>query len=268
MANSRFEYVKSYEQQIKALPETYIVIRIDGRGFTKFCQAHNFNKPTDDQAIKLMNRAADSVFDRNCFPSGTLVLAYGHSDEFSFVFHRETDIFDRRLDKIMSLVVSTFSANYVFHWNTYFPDKKLTCVPSFDARWILYPSYKSIRDYLSWRQADCHINNQYNYCFWKLVEFNDERFNHDHQKVQGFLKNTVTKDKNEILFKQFGINYNNLPEMHRKGTVIYRKGPKSGATKTEFCDIIRDDFWQKKDWLLGPLPETANVGSKRKNPEN
>lgn len=26
-----------------------------------------------------------------------------------------------------------------------------------------------VRDYISWRQADCHINNLYNTCFWALV---------------------------------------------------------------------------------------------------
>ena len=36
------------------------------------------------------------------------------------------------------------------------------------------------------------------------------------------LKGTVSSYKNEILFSRFGINYNNEPEMFRKGTVIYR----------------------------------------------
>lgn len=26
-----------------------------------------------------------------------------------------------------------------------------------------------VRDYFAWRQADCHINNLYNTCFWALV---------------------------------------------------------------------------------------------------
>lgn len=42
--------------------------------------------------------------------------------------------------------------------------------PSFDARSILYPSKENIRDYLSWRQVDCHINNLYNTAFWALVQ--------------------------------------------------------------------------------------------------
>lgn len=32
---------------------------------------------------------------------------------------------------------------------------------------------------------------------------------------------TLAADKNEILFSQFGINYNNEPEMYRKGSIIF-----------------------------------------------
>jgi tRNA(His) guanylyltransferase len=35
MANSRFEYVKSFELGDSLLPGCWIVIRLDGRGFTK-----------------------------------------------------------------------------------------------------------------------------------------------------------------------------------------------------------------------------------------
>ena len=31
---------------------------------------------------------------------------------------------------------------------------------------------------------------------------------------------TVASDKNELLFSEFNINYNNLPQMYRKGTVL------------------------------------------------
>jgi tRNA(His) guanylyltransferase len=36
---------------------------------------------------------------------------------------------------------------------------KLQYIPSFDARTVCYPTDKNLRDYLSWRQCDCHINN-------------------------------------------------------------------------------------------------------------
>jgi tRNA(His) guanylyltransferase len=33
----------------------------------------------------------------------------------------------------------------------------------------------------------------------------------------------VSADKNEILFKRFGINYNNEEEIYKKGSVLYRQ---------------------------------------------
>lgn len=35
MANSRFEYVKGYETDDRLLPDCWIVVRLDGKGFTK-----------------------------------------------------------------------------------------------------------------------------------------------------------------------------------------------------------------------------------------
>lgn len=48
MACSRYEYVKSYEQDDKILPNVWIVIRIDGKKFHRFANAHKFEKPNDE----------------------------------------------------------------------------------------------------------------------------------------------------------------------------------------------------------------------------
>ena len=40
--------------------------------------------------------------------------------------------------------------------------------------------------------------------------------------VEVNLQGTVAAEKNEILFSQFGINYNNEDEMFRKGSIIFR----------------------------------------------
>lgn len=118
-----------------------------------------------------------------------VVLGYGQSDEYSFVFRRSTKLFQRRAryelsprticvrdvmvigySKIMTTVVSHFTACYLFLWREFFPAMPLQYPPSFDARVVLYPGLEHIRDYLSWRQVDCHVNNLYNTCFWKLVQ--------------------------------------------------------------------------------------------------
>lgn len=92
MANSKFEYVKSFEQNSILLPNTYLVIRIDGRGFHKLCAKYEFQKPNDRRALDLMNAAAIEVMGE--FPD--IRLAYGVSDEFSFILGQSSTLFGRR----------------------------------------------------------------------------------------------------------------------------------------------------------------------------
>lgn len=39
-------------------------------------------------------------------------------------------------------------------------------------------------------------------------------------EVENILKDTNSGDKNEILFRDFGTNYNNIEPVYRKGTII------------------------------------------------
>jgi len=78
MANSKYEYVKGFEQNDSLLPQTWIVIQVDGRGFTRFSQAHAFKKPNDMQALFLMNDCAKAVLE----DISDVVFCYGVSDEY------------------------------------------------------------------------------------------------------------------------------------------------------------------------------------------
>ncbi|KAJ0342636.1 hypothetical protein COL922a_000913 [Colletotrichum nupharicola] len=281
MANSKFEYVKAFEQADTLLPNTWIVVRIDGRGFTKLCAKYQFEKPNDKRALDLMNAAARVVVTE--LPD--ITIAYGVSDEYSFVFHKSCTLFERRASKLVSTVVSTFTANYIYLWSQYFPDTPLSPpLPSFDGRAVCYPTVSNLRDYMSWRQVDCHINNLYNTTFWSLIQLGG----YDNKTAEQMLAGTVSGDKNEILFLKFNINYNNEPEMYKKGSVIFRdyelvepgthnaseaadalaeptQQSKSQAEKEkkkrnkarvviEHLDIIKDDFWDRRPWLLSNKP--------------
>lgn len=116
--------------------------------------------------LNLMNYAAVAVMEEY----RDIIMAYGQSDEYSFVFHKSAAIYNRRSAKIMSNVNSLFTSSYVYSWSTWFPNTPLLYPPSFDARVILYPADQNLKDYLSWRQADVHINNLYNTAFWNLVK--------------------------------------------------------------------------------------------------
>lgn len=119
----------------------------------------------------------------------------------------------------------------------------------------------------------------------------------------------MSADKNEILFKRFGINYNNELEIYKKGTVLYRqvcanfydvalsvstcsnmsqqyelekpkptKAPvneespvvesqqsrsqqdkirklrRKAQVVIDHVDIIKDEFWEKRPWILSGNP--------------
>ena len=134
---------------------------------------------------------------------------------------------------------------------------------------------QNIRDYISWRQADTHINNLYNTCFWALVL----RGNETTTSAEKILNGSLSSDKNEILFSRFGINYNNEPEIFKKGSIVIRETKErildrmetkpstiscpfskeeieslsDGAYETVVlhCDVIRDKpFWEDHPSLL------------------
>lgn len=249
MAKSKFEYVKFFESDEKILPNTWIVVRVDGKGFHKFSAKHDFEKPNDPRALWLMNRAATVVMQE----FKDILLAYGQSDEYSFVLKKDTTLYNRRTSKIVTYVNSLFSSSYVYFWNEYFKNVKMKYPPSFDARVVLYPSDENLRDYLSWRQADCHINNLYNTTFWSLILKGGLTNVEAEQRLCG----TFSSDKNEILFSEFNTNYNNEPVMYKKGTTLVRKRikhPTHGKMRQVILplheDMIQDDFWRRNDEIL------------------
>ncbi|KAI9660922.1 MAG: tRNA-His guanylyltransferase [Bathelium mastoideum] len=341
-----YEYVRAFEQPDVLLSQTWIVVRIDGRGFHRFVTRqlakdlvrksesgtedpekrlsakYDFEKPNDKRALDLMNAAAEGVMRE----LSDLVLAYGVSDEFRwardklldlqdpFIFHKDCTLFERRESKLITTIVSTFTSYYVHLWPTFFTDKPLSPpLPSFDGRAVLYPNDQLLRDYMSWRQVDCHINNLYNTTFWNLIQ----KGGMNGTDAEKALLGTVSSDKNEILFSRFGINYNNEPEMFKKGSLLYRdytsssSSPSaldgassnsetnpdtsaSGLTGTELTeeahpalavtqsvpisetqmakeqkarkkariaieqvDMIRDEFWLRRPWILSGKPGRA-----------
>ncbi|XP_042195761.1 probable tRNA(His) guanylyltransferase isoform X2 [Callorhinchus milii] len=231
----------------------------------RFADQHNFTKPNDERALRLMNKCAATVMEE----LGDIVIAYGQSDEYSFVFKKKSNWFKRRASKFMTHVVSQFSSSFVFYWSEHFKDQTLLYPPGFDGRVILYPNNQNLRDYLSWRQADCHINNLYNTTFWALVQQGGLSNSLSEERLKG----TVAGDKNEILFSEFNINYNKEPEIYRKGTVltwckveensnkrITPLGEQEGKdvvikrTRSRVLpfhvDIIANQFWEERPEIL------------------
>ncbi|KAI0671659.1 tRNAHis guanylyltransferase [Trametes maxima] len=279
MAGSKFAYVRNFELPDPLLPGTFMVLRIDGHAFHRLSAEHDFVKPNDERALQLMDHAARDVM--NEFKD--IVLGFGESDEYSFLFRKSTGLYNRREAKILSTITSLFTSSYVFNWSKYLPNTPLKYCPSFDGRIVLYPAANVVRDYFSWRQADTHINNLYNTVFWALVSKGGQTTAEAHATLRG----TVSSQKHEILFSRFGTNYNELPAQFRKGSILVRSeapgeigdstevqsssisadgAPPSAASADQggkkkkarlrtivellHCDIIGDEFWNARPNIL------------------
>ncbi|THX55101.1 tRNAHis guanylyltransferase [Aureobasidium pullulans] len=211
-----------------------------------------------------------------------IVIAYGQSDEYSFVLHEDCQLFERRAAKLATSISTAFSVEYCMQWGNFFEGQELERpFPTFDGRCVLYPKKSILRDYLSWRQADCHVNNLYNTTFWNMVKVFAITFC---LFLADTRQGTFSADKNEILFKRFNINYNAEGEIWKKGSVYEDKPSATDSTpeqafgrssdekkkplsKTqmekerkrkqkarlvvEHVDIIKDKFWQENPWILG-----------------
>ncbi|CAF9928157.1 MAG: tRNA-His guanylyltransferase [Alectoria fallacina] len=237
MAKSKYEYVKTFESSTTLLPNTFMVVRIDGRGFHKLSAKYRFEKPNDRQALELMNAAATAVMkelpDINC--------AYGISDEFR------------------QAAVSSYA---IVRW-------KSSALP-------VFLNFAGLHELEA-----SHINNLYNTTFWALRQ----KGGMDATQAEERLKGTLASEKNEILFSELKMNYKNEAEMFKKGSIVYRdydnsssgfsreasapavfnsEKPKLSKTQKEEerdrrvkasmtienTDIIRDDFWDQRPWLL------------------
>ncbi|KAJ7875461.1 Thg1 C terminal domain-containing protein [Mycena leptocephala] len=294
MSGSKYAYVRNFELPDPMLPGTFMFcgwtathfigalhrfasspLEYNLRG-SRFSDEHEFTKPNDTRALALMDHAAKDIMEQYA----DIVLAFGESDEFSFLIRQSSSLYNRRQSKIMSTLTSLFTSSYVFRWATYFPDRPLKYPPSFDGRIILYPSAREIRDYFSWRQTDTHINNLYNTAFWALVQQGGESTTQAHATLKG----TVSKEKHEILFSRFQINYNTLDARFRKGSTLVREEieeersvPDNEGIPTEtsapgsvessairmrtrtrsrtkivvlHCDIIKNEFWDARSEIL------------------
>jgi tRNA(His) guanylyltransferase len=95
MTNNRIflKEIKSMYQLDKTLmPETFIILKLDGRKFKKFCEYYNFWKPNDQLHVNLMNKCSMEIFKKYKYDA---LLSYSFSDEFNLAFSKKTDLYNR-----------------------------------------------------------------------------------------------------------------------------------------------------------------------------
>lgn len=186
------------------LPGVFMVVRLDGRSFTRLTkETHQFEAPFDVRFRDLMVQTTEHVMDCGF----RVVYGYTQSDEISLLLHPDASAFGRKLRKINSVLAGEASARFSL---------LLGDVAAFDARVSQLPRRQDVLDYFSWRSEDAHRNALNAHCYW-LLRHEGQAAASATQALEGM----SVAEKNELLFQRGGTNFNDLPAWQRRGTGVY-----------------------------------------------
>lgn len=208
--------------------DKFIVIRCDGKGFSKAIAKANIKLPFDkdfhERMVKTAQRTLETIFGRG--------FVYTYSDEISFILPKKSfDKYGRRTEKLISLAAGAVSG--IGSIEFYYLDIAPTI---FDAKIFEFNTVDELMEYLSNRKTNCLRN----------FVFSVAR---KHYMYQGIKANQVAKNLNGIklntlierLLKE-KVDIYKLPVWQREGTIIYyeqyEKAFKRGAFGTRKMETI------------------------------
>lgn len=185
-------------------PENYIVARLDGVTFSKVTKALGLRKPFDHGFMDKMLATTQYLMDQ--VPD--VEVAYTQSDEITLVFRRDTDYFNRRTEKLASILAARAASHMSIQLGT---------PVAFDGRLSVFPTQELVDENLTWRIEDAAKNCRNLYVFWGMI-------------AQGMTERQATKAMlgqgkdfyNEWIFQNLGINYNDIDAREKRGSLLYR----------------------------------------------
>jgi tRNA(His) 5'-end guanylyltransferase len=214
------------------LPGLFMVVRLDGRGFTRLTrQIHGFAAPFDARFRDLMLDTAEHLMSGCGFH---VVYTHTHSDEISLLLGRDDETFGRKLRKIVSVLAGEASARFSL---------ALGAHAAFDGRVAQLPDETAVRRYFRWRQEDSRRNALSAHCYWLMrSQGSSER------QAAVFLKGRDASSKHELLARN-GVRFEALPAWESRGVALlwetYEKlgvDPRSGETRAALRRRIRREL--------------------------
>ncbi len=185
------------------LPGLFMVARLDGRNFTRLTrELCDFEAPFDVRFRDMMTSTVEYLM--QC--GFRVVYGYTQSDEISLLFHREIDVFQRKLRKYNSVLAGEASAKFSI----------LLGQPGcFDCRISQFPGLEQVYDYFLWRSEDAHRNALNGHCYWLLRKEGETP-----EAAAKVLFGMSVPEKNELLFDR-GVNFNDIPAWQKRGAGVY-----------------------------------------------
>jgi tRNA(His) guanylyltransferase len=188
------------------IPEgMWSVIRVDGRSFTRVTAELGLDKPFDEDFSHLMTATAEALLREL---EG--VYAYTESDEISVVLPPGWSMFNRSVEKTVSISAAIAASTLMFEL---LPGDQQPL--QFDSRVWLGANVAAVVDYMSWRQSDaarCCLNG---WCYWTLRQEGMSA-----RAASSKLHGMRSPEKQELLFQR-GVNFNGLPAWQRRGSGLW-----------------------------------------------
>jgi tRNA(His) guanylyltransferase len=207
--------MKAYENvtRYSLSPKSFVLARIDGKAFHTYTKG--LERPFDDGFIDDMNQTAIAL----CKEIQNAKFAFVQSDEISILIHEtEQDTcpwFDNNLQKMASVSASTATAafNHARLMRMLEAKEDISLdeiakmrLASFDARFWTIPTLNEVVNYFMWRQQDATKNS--------ISAVAQAKFSH--KRLEG----KSGDEKQEMLFQEFGINWNNFESGKKRGRFI------------------------------------------------
>jgi tRNA(His) guanylyltransferase len=204
--------MKSYEvreTERAVLPGLPLVVRVDGRSFSKFTAG--MRQPYDQELADLMQATAQYLVQKT-----DAVIGYTQSDEISLLLeppqgdvHRRQDmLFGGRIQKLVSVTASMATAFFVTRAVGLWPDRCARELPIFDSRVFAVPNRIEAINALIWREQDATKN--------AITMAARAFYTHkDLHKKSG-------AEKQDMLFQK-GVNFNDYPARFKRGVYLQRR---------------------------------------------
>ena len=179
-----------------------IVIRIDGRKFSKLSRDLKFEKPYDDQFKDIMVKTC-----KDFFKEFSPAFIYTFSDEINILLSEIP--FAGRIEKLDSVFASFITGSFTKNAGS------VKGPVSFDSR-VIPLSPEGVVEYFKQRQDEAWRNCINGYAYWTL------RKEYTKKEAMEILENKKSNQLHDILFER-NINPAELPAWQRRGIGLYKK---------------------------------------------
>jgi len=204
--------LKVYERAFNYKPsgDKPIIIRLDGKNFSKYTKSINCKKPFDEKFFNQMKEVTEQLV-LYCDAD----VGYTQSDEISLILTKKNENQELFFGGKFMKLCSVLSSLATYHFNKLSESDTMAL---FDCRVFEVPDKKTAVECLEWRAEDCRRNSVS--CLAQSV------FSHKHLQNK-----SVWEMKLEL--KESGNNWIDLPECYRNGIYIKRSKVVSKFTTEE-----------------------------------